>query len=525
VTVVLREGETVERLLEQETGGVLIDGRDYYLAFWEHARRAKKWILISGWQFDSEVRLLRGDDMARAGTDDIRLVPFLNQLCERNPDLHIYLLAWDFNVVYAMEREYYQGIIFKWGTHDRIHFVFDGDHVVGASQHHKIVVVDGQIAFTGGIDLCENRWDDRAHHRVNPDRDTSLDHHYEPYHDVQAWVTGPAVKWFVEFLRARWQAVSEVPLLLPEVEPYPLPPLEGALPVPARRVGMVRTIATRPGEGPMVREVQKLYVRSILAAERLIYIESQYVSARAICEALIRRMRDAAKPKLEMVVMVPVRPEAVKEEVAIGVAQTKLLRELIEVARATGHALGIYDVDAGGEHPVYMHSKLMVVDDRLLTIGSANCTNRSFGLDTEVNVAWECDGEDARVDEAVRAAIRTVRCELMLEHCHGCGAGDLAAFEEIPGLVGRMEAIIERGGSRLHRHELSTIFDDADVPFPEMDLSAELDPERPIERELFEIFSTDHRGVFARGIGALGRWLMKKAGLRTSTASSEKRVP
>lgn len=505
---VMRPGDTVWRVEPVADSGILVDGRDYYLAFWEAARAARRWILVSGWQFDSEVRLLRGADAARAGGDDVRLIPFLNTLCERNPELHVYLLAWDFNVVYFMEREYLQKTLFRWATHERVHFVFDGDHPVGASQHQKIAVIDGHVAFTGGIDLCENRWDDRSHPARHPERNTSLDHVYGPYHDVQAYLSGPAIGPLVEILRGRWQAVSDVPLLLPEVPDPPRWQFEGALAVPASRIGIARTIAHKPGDPePDVREIERLYLGAIDAAESLVYVETQYLSSRTMREALIRRMRSPDRPRLQIVVLVPDRPEAVKEEVAIGVAQSKLLRALASVARETGHALGVYNA-AADDHPVYMHSKLMIVDDELLTVGSANVTNRSFGLDLEVNVVWEARGDDR---DRVREAIRRVRVSLLEEHCHGCTAAQAAELADVEGLVARLDALATAGRARLRHHETRTLFEDADVP--ELDLSAELDPERPLEQELFELFSTDHRGVFARGISALGRWLMQRAGL------------
>ena len=82
----------------------------------------------------------------------------------------------------------------------------------------------------------------------------------------------------------------------------------------------------------------------------------------------------------------------------MGFLQGKLLRALVDIARATRHALGVYYATApsadGGRDPVYIHSKAMIVDDRFFTVGSANTTNRSMGLDTELNVAWEAGSPD-----------------------------------------------------------------------------------------------------------------------------------
>jgi hypothetical protein len=102
-----------------ETSGVIVDAADYYHAFYWAARNARRSILVSGWEFDSGVPLLRGAD-APAGAE-VRLLKFLNGLCERNPDLYVCLLAWDFHLVLAGEREWLQHVYFHWLTHEHLH--------------------------------------------------------------------------------------------------------------------------------------------------------------------------------------------------------------------------------------------------------------------------------------------------------------------------------------------------------------------------------------------------------------------
>src|SRR5947209_14289871 len=58
-----------------------------------------------------------------------------------------------------------------------------------------------------------------------------------------------------------------------------------------------------------------------------------------------------------------------------------------------------------------VHSKVMIVDDRLLRVGSANLNNRSMGTDTECDLALEAGSE------VERAAIRNVRARLIADHC------------------------------------------------------------------------------------------------------------
>ena len=145
---------------------------------------------MSGWQFDSGVLLLRGSD-APPGAE-VRLLPFLNALCEANPDLHVYILAWDFHVVLALEREWMQRVYFDWMTNPRFRFLFDDCPAPGGSHHQKFVVVDGTHAFVGGMDVCESRWDDRCHRGENPLR-LGRGAPHKPYHDVQGYLAGPDV--------------------------------------------------------------------------------------------------------------------------------------------------------------------------------------------------------------------------------------------------------------------------------------------------------------------------------------------
>ncbi len=100
---ILQLGRNASREAIAGTAGVLVDAADYFHAFYWAADRAQRSILLSGWEFDSGLPLLRGDD-ARPGAE-VRLVRFLNGLCERNPDLYICILAWNFHLVLPPQRE------------------------------------------------------------------------------------------------------------------------------------------------------------------------------------------------------------------------------------------------------------------------------------------------------------------------------------------------------------------------------------------------------------------------------------
>jgi hypothetical protein len=238
-------------------------------------------------------------------------------------------------------------------------------------------------------------------------------------------------------------------------------------------------------DGQTIREVEHLFVDAIEAAERLIYAETQYFSSRRIREALVRRMRAGRRTPIDIAIVVNQRAEALKEELAVGLRQAKTLEQLRRVAAETGHALGLYYSLCDGANErfqaTYIHSKLMVVDDRFLTIGSANFTNRSMGTDSELHASWECEAEGAEGERLARR-IRRFRVSLLAELAGVAGLRDVRALVRPRGLVGRLDAISARQGSRLQRHGPPTegqsmtmdLVDPDDLPFdPDTSADAE----------------------------------------------------
>ncbi len=501
---ILVPGRNAWEMPQVGESGLIVDAKDYYTAFYRQALEAKDYILLSGWQFDRDVELLREGDEALAAPagGELRLLKFLNYLCENRPNLKVYVLAWDFHIVFSLEREWMQKIYFHWGTNPRMHFRFDDCHPSGGSHHQKFVVIDGKHAFLGGIDLCQSRWDDRQHLATNPAR-THKGTPQKPYHDVQAYFTGSALnetlkKLFCDrWVRSGAEAVTfEVPP--PQPEPDGWNP-RGALPLPAPQVAISRT-DPQPGDGQAICEIRQLLVDMIAAAQRLIYLETQYFSSREICEALQARMRAASEPKLEIVLVTNQDAEALKEELAVGLRQSENIRHIRKVAEETGHHFGAYYTLAEGTAPnddgapaeisTYIHSKLTIVDDQLLSMGSANLTNRSMGLDTELNVSWETpEAGDARLERA----IRRVRVSLLTEHI-GEAHAHVGSLARVPGLV----AYLDQVGGRLKRvpppsqseAEVLAIVDPQALPF---------DPECPSD----DVEAAQQRSLFRVGITEL----------------------
>ncbi len=487
---VLLEGKNYWCEAEASRVGILVDGDDYYRAFYEACQKATRYILLAGWQFDTDACLLRGKD-AEGAPLPVTLLAYLDALCQRNPDLAIYVLAWDFHAVFALEREWMQAVRFRWLTSERLQFLFDANHVDGGAHHQKFVVIDGQFSFLGGLDLCDHRWDDRSHHDPNPLR-VSRGAPHRPFHDVQAYAASPDLgARLTQLFAARWQSAGGEPLLLDSptgsfVQYQP----PAATPLAAGRVALSRVDPKGAPDGTQhCREITDLTLDAIASARRLIYVETQYFSSQEIGDALAARLRATDREPLDVVLVLNEHAETVKEEIAVGLAQAKVIKELREAVAGSPNHLGIYytvpHTEGGVEprHATYIHSKLLIVDDCLMSVGSANLTNRSTCIDTELNLVMEVRGEDAELMRSIRAARRS----LLAEHL---GVPDL---EQAEGLVAELDerANARRGRLRQHPSPTASERDILDVIDPMM---LPFDPGAP---------EADDRSIFVGGVGAL----------------------
>ncbi|MEW6381122.1 MAG: phospholipase D-like domain-containing protein [bacterium] len=510
---ILKPGHNCWGVYDVQETGLLVDARDYYRAFYAAAEKARHYILIAGWQFDSEVQLIRGDDVKNPD-QEVRFYHFLKSLCERNPELEIYMLAWDFSIVYALTREWFQAWRFSWGASRQIRFHFDSHHPIGASHHQKFAVIDGCIAFVGGMDICASRWDDRRHLATHPDRKNSDGRPYEPVHDIQSYHIGHAVAGqLVELFKVRWQSSGGGYL------DFPPPPenysfqIEPSISIAAENVAISRTQAR--GVFPIqesIQEIRSLYLEAIESAERLIYIENQYFSSQAVYKALVNRMRAPDRPRLQIVIIVPDRMHAFFEEIGIGIMQVKVLHSLKEIALQNGHAFGVYYPAStsrdGREIPSYVHAKLLLVDDRFLTIGSANIANRSMGFDSELNVSWEAaSGSQCQLIRSIHQA----RIDLLAEHSGMTHPDHRRTLGRVAGLVDNLNRLADNPASRLRHHKMEKASPDTEWLSSLNFEGIFFDPEKPvIEENIYELVMYGQNSLFARGITFLSNWLLNR---------------
>jgi phosphatidylserine/phosphatidylglycerophosphate/cardiolipin synthase-like enzyme/uncharacterized membrane protein YdjX (TVP38/TMEM64 family) len=469
---------------------VLVDVAAYYGALREAALRAQRALYIVGWDVDS--RTLLAGDPSSSPEDGYppRLLDFLNALLVARPALHIHVLAWDFSMIYALERELLSSLKFGWRAHPRLHFALDDHHPAGASQHQKLVVIDDRVAFCGGMDLTIRRWDTPAHRADDPGRRDPRGTAYAPMHDVQVAVDGEAAFALGQLARERWQAATGERLMpvaargprfwqrrrgtLADVDAWP----PGAhVDFQDLSVGIVRTRHEGVAERGGVREVLELNRAAIAAARHCIFIENQYLTSAAIGDALARRLTERDGP--ELIVVLPRVECGWMEQSSMGILRARMLARL-QRANRHGHLHVYYpSVPDLGAQSVNVHSKLIAIDDRLLKIGSSNLSNRSMALDTECDLAIEAG--DGPEHATTRHAIAAVRWRLLGEHL-GCSPEQVAAGAAEHGSIA---AFID--SRRQYARSLQPLHDTE--PGVALNLAVldgvVADPERPIDADLF----------------------------------------
>ena len=472
------EGKNCRSIAPANRMAFLVDGAAYFAALASTLESAQRFILIAGWQLDSRLRLNPEDPVSPSFGD------FLHDLVRRNRKLRIYVLLWNFAMIYAADREIIPLYTHPWRTHRRIHFRLDSSHPLGASHHQKIVVVDDRVAFAGGLDIAEHRWDTIDHWPQDPRRVDSLGRLYPPYHDVQLMLDSGAAASLGDLVRERWRLATGKRLrIVPPGSRDPWPP--SVVPDLERvPVAIARTEPIYDGR-PEIREVQSLYLDSFRAARRIIYLENQYLTSSAIGDALAARLQEPDGP--EIIMVLPQETSEWLEQVSMAVLRSRLLKRL-RAADRFGRLHVYYPVLEDENVQVRVHSKVCFIDDRLLRVGSANLNNRSMGLDAECDLAVEAE------DPATENSIASLRNRLLAEHL-GVSPERIAGEHSAErSLVRAVEKL--RGGKRTLGILDGSVSPALDDMIPE---AAIIDPERPLSPdELMQQFvstSTRRRAV------------------------------
>lgn len=342
----------------------------------------------------------------------------------------------------------------------------------GGSHHQKFVVLrhpnrsEQDVAFVGGIDLCHSRLDDETH-PGDPQRQpmAAVYGPRPPWHDVQVAVQGPAVDDVDWVFRERWS--DPAPLTRNPVDvvgdivrgedrsPGPLPP---QLPVPEPRgsahVQLLRTYPRRHPAYPFARQgersVARGYDKALGRAQRLVYLEDQYLWSAEVMSAFARAL--AGNPQLRLIAIIPLHPDQ-DGRMSLPLNLIGRWRALRELYRAGGDRVAVYGVQNQAGTPIYVHAKVCVIDDVWASVGSDNLNRRSWTHDSELACAVIDERRDERQPQVLdrfgdgaRVFARELRLQLAAEHL-GRDRSDVAdlidpaaLFDEFAASADRLQA-------------------------------------------------------------------------------------
>jgi phosphatidylserine/phosphatidylglycerophosphate/cardiolipin synthase-like enzyme len=370
---------------EQRAGNgveLLVDGAELLPRMVADIAAATSHVHVAGWYFTPQFRM---------GDDGPTLRGLLADTAAR---CAVRVLAWagaplplfhpDRGEVRAIRDELTRGT--------RIEMELDANERPMHCHHEKLVIVDDRVAYVGGLDLTTflgNRLDSSAHaSRVGIG-----------WHDACLRIEGPAAADVAEHFRLRWPHALERPRAV-----------DGAGGIESQ---IVRTVPERIYDGLREGEftILESYLRGIRAAERFVYLESQFLWAPEIVQCLSDKLREPPRDDFRVVVLLPAKPNNGQDDTR---GQLGLL---IDADRDGGGddrflACTLFQPgELGG--PVYVHAKVGIVDDAWLTVGSANLNAHSFYNDTEMNAVVH--------DEAF---VRAARLRLWSEHLEQDAAGE-----------------------------------------------------------------------------------------------------
>ncbi len=461
----LREGENCWRQSRIDKAGFIMSGRDYFLAFRQALLQAERTVYILAWDVKESIELVRED-----GYDDgfpLTLSDFIFALLDDRPELEIYILLWDYSMLYIVEREWLPFTKWRRKDHPRLHLKTDDTIEIGASHHQKVVVIDDSLAFCGGLDLSTWRWDTTDHQAKDSRRTTPKGETYQPYHDVQVVCTGTVARDFGDLCRYRWQRATGSKLQRPHSKDTEASwPACVDVDIESTEVGIAFTYSSYKKYEPAY-QIRQSYLEVIEAAKEYIYIENQYLSSHELTEALIKRLQTPEGPEI---VMILTREAGWAEESTMGVLRDRLLEKLAE-ADMHGRFSVFYPFvadESGNQSQVYVHAKLLISDDRILFAGSANLSNRSMKVDSEVNLVFAKQEQTSEIKQILH--------RLLAIHAH---CSEERAAEALSRNNSLNNAIKELGRDSLHRlRKLETVTDS--LILEKLGDTQLLDPDEPL---------------------------------------------
>ena len=362
---------------------ILVDGATFLPRLAEEMERAVSHVHIAGWYLSTELALARGKRRTV-------LLDLLAELAAR-VDVRVLLWAGAPLPLFRPSRDKVREVAARLRSIG-VQVALDSRERPLHCHHEKLVVVDDAVATVGGIDLtsfCGDRFDSGEH----PYRGSL------GWHDAAALLRGPVVADVADHFRLRWQEVTG------EAVPAAQVPQRAG----DRKLQLVQTIpegiyAARPRGQFRILEA---YLRALDSAERLVYVETQFLWSPEIVDRLVEKLRDPPSDDFRLVVVLPSHPQSGNDESRGQVGQ------LADADDGAGRflACALYAREGALSAPIYVHAKIAIVDDRWFTIGSANLNEHSLFNDTELNVV----AADEELARATRERLWAEHLELSLD--------------------------------------------------------------------------------------------------------------
>jgi len=458
---IFKPGHNCWRVEQANRSAILIDGENYFRAVRKSLVQARQRVMLLGWDFDERVEM---HDTVEQPDGPLRIGDYFDWLLKNNRDLDIYLLRWDTGALKALLRINSVMTLIRWFFHPRVHFKLDAHHPVGAAHHQKVIVIDEDTAFCGGIDVTNGRWDTRSHedsheHRRQPDgKDAGA------WHDAAMVVQGDIARALSEYAEQHWQDAGgkRLKAVTASADCWPKGLDADFSDCP---IAIARTLAEMGGQQG-VHEIENLYVDIIASAKDFIYAESQYFASARIAAALAERLSEADGP--EIIIINPESAEGWLESQVMDSTRARLFEAVR--ARDQYDRFRIFHPFTTEGTPIYVHAKILIVDDRFIRIGSSNLNNRSLGFDSECDVAIDAS---AIADEAAKQQIEDIRNDLLAEHLGQELCDVRSSIADTGSLIATIETL-GKAGSRLRPYQTPDI-DVVEAWLAENDI---LDPNR-----------------------------------------------
>ena len=367
---------------------VLIDGAAVLPAMAEELARAESHVHLTGWYLSPHLELTRGDH-------PVVLRNLLAELAER---VDVRVLLWGGAPVRLFRPSRTDVRLLREQLCGQTSIACEIDSCVGPlhCHHEKTIVIDDRVAFVGGIDLTLDAGDpyDSPEHVARGK---------VGWHDAAVRLRGPAVADVADHFRLRWEAATD--------EPLPPPPEQE--PAGDVEIQVVRTV--RDGVFEKVPRgdysLLEAYSAALRSAEKLIYLENQFLWSPEIVGILADKLRDPPRDDFRVIVLLPAEATEGKD---VSCGQVAALIDADD-DNSRFLACTLYARTGNLRDLVYVHAKIGIVDDRWLTVGSANLNTHSLFNDTELNVVTL----DPRIARDTRLRLWSEHLELPVEDVEG----------------------------------------------------------------------------------------------------------